>query len=80
MTLYESCELIRNYSRMKRGMKKNQAKDRKLRPEDIERINSGIEKLTKETVTKEALQETAELKDWQWMIMLRNETDKEDWD
>ena len=74
----------RKLKKMKWGVRKYQTNDgrlteegkaRYLTEEQISRINSGVERLAKENGT---LRETGELKDWQWEIMLRNESEGED--
>lgn len=57
--------------------RKEEKEVKMLDPEVIKRINSGIESRLCENPDGTVYQEV-ELKDWQWEIMLRNESEGED--
>lgn len=46
----------------------------------IRRINSNMQILADAQKQAGIMYETKEMKDWQWELMLRNETENEDWD
>ena len=77
---------VRNH-RMKWGVRRFQnddgtlteeAKKRYMKKETVAKINSNIEELANALEANEQLHEPRELKDWQWEIMLKNETESED--
>ena len=76
---------VRNH-RMKWGVRRFQnddgilteeAKKRYMKEETVAKINSNIEVLANALKANEQLYEPRELKDWQWEIMLKNETESE---
>ena len=91
MTYLERLKLnrdIRNH-RMKWGVRRYQndngtltkeAKDRYMAKETVAMINSNVEKLANEYEVNGLLHEQKELKDWQWEIMLENESRNENRD
>lgn len=46
----------------------------------IKRINSNMQILADAQKQAGIMYEPKEMKDWQWELMLRNETENEDWD
>ena len=58
---------------------RNEQKSRMLNDETIRKINSEIEQNADAQEQAGLCKETAELKDWQWELMLQNESDNEDW-
>ena len=46
----------------------------------IKRINNNMQILADAQKRAGIMYEPKEMKDWQWELMLRNETENEDWD
>lgn len=68
---------VRRYQNDRDGTLTEEAKNRYMTKETVAAINSNVEKTANDYETNGLSHEQKELKDWQWEIMLENESKEE---